>query len=225
MKIRIKKVPENTNRTRLNEGDVIWDNMGQWKHPGKVTGITGSRNGTDITMRNVGYPVVGIDNLGNYQYMTSGNDYHYPGNYVVEYPVSDKKQFGGFFGRRFLPRYDMQPMIIGLRSGLIDAGNHNIWNVPIRSNIPFVQRNAFMKMRRLGYNPMFSEAKSNVENSEEFKMHPIDFGHQYVNRLYGKSMKEKQAFVEKSFDDWYHTFRTKGHSHDDSIRMSKFFAL
>lgn len=33
------------------------------------------------------------------------------------------------------------------------------------------------------------------------------------------------AFVRESFDNWYDTFAGHGHSHDDSVRMAKFFAL
>lgn len=41
-----------------------------------------------ITMQNVPHPVLGIDNLGNTQYMTPGNDYQFQGEYVDEIPMA-----------------------------------------------------------------------------------------------------------------------------------------
>lgn len=45
----------------------------------------------------------------------------------------------------------------------------------------------------------------------------------------GKQQKrtkaDKMAFVRESFDNWYDTFIRHGHSHEDAVRMSKFFAL
>lgn len=38
-------------------------------------------------------------------------------------------------------------------------------------------------------------------------------------------MDERKAFTQKSFDDWFHTFKKNGHTDDDSIRMARFFAL
>ena len=68
--------------------DVIVDPMGQWKHPGKVTKIPSNK----ITMKGVPYPVLGIDDLGNYQVMHPGMDYVFPGNSVTEFP---QMQTGG----------------------------------------------------------------------------------------------------------------------------------
>lgn len=68
--------------------DIIWDNLGQWSHPGQITGITGTKDGTDITMNGVAEYLIGKDNLGNVKFMKPGMDYHFPGSSVVEYPVS-----------------------------------------------------------------------------------------------------------------------------------------
>lgn len=70
-------------------GKVIKGDRGQWDNPGEITQI----NSSNITMKPdpiTGKPltqnVLGIDNLGNRQMMTPGNDYTFPGNVVTEYP-------------------------------------------------------------------------------------------------------------------------------------------
>lgn len=63
--------------------DVIYDPMGQLKYPGQITKIPGG----DITMRNVSYPVLGVDDLGNQQMMYPEMDYTFPGQSVTEYPM------------------------------------------------------------------------------------------------------------------------------------------
>jgi hypothetical protein len=60
--------------------------FGQWAYPGEVTIIPSS----DITMKGVNYPVLGIDNLGNQQMMMPGGEYTFPGNYVTEIPQMGK---------------------------------------------------------------------------------------------------------------------------------------
>ena len=41
----------------------------------------------DITMENVEFPVLGIDNLGNEKVMHPGKDYKFPGDTVLEFPM------------------------------------------------------------------------------------------------------------------------------------------
>ncbi len=60
--------------------------FGQWAYPGEVTIIPSS----DITMKGVNYPVLGIDNLGNQQMMMPGGEYTFPGDYVTEIPQMGK---------------------------------------------------------------------------------------------------------------------------------------
>lgn len=64
------------------DGGVIEDDRGQWAHPGEVTKI----NSGTITMEGIGYPVYGVDNLGNSQMMYPGQNYQFPGTSVTEYP-------------------------------------------------------------------------------------------------------------------------------------------
>jgi hypothetical protein len=41
----------------------------------------------DITMKGVDFPVLGIDNEGNSKVMQPGQDYTYPGDVVLEFPI------------------------------------------------------------------------------------------------------------------------------------------
>ena len=67
--------------------------LGQWAYPGEVTIIPSS----NITMKGVNYPVLGVDDLGNSQMMMPGKNYNFPGQYVTEYP---QMQFGGMSKRK-----------------------------------------------------------------------------------------------------------------------------
>lgn len=60
--------------------------LGQWAYPGEVTIIPSS----NITMKGVNYPVLGVDDLGNSQMMMPGQDYNFPGQYVTEIPQMGK---------------------------------------------------------------------------------------------------------------------------------------
>jgi hypothetical protein len=66
--------------------EAVEDNMGQWDHPEKCTMINSSR----ITMENVSYPLLGIDNTGHYKIMQPEKTYSFPGNRVFEIPLKGK---------------------------------------------------------------------------------------------------------------------------------------
>ena len=66
--------------------DAIEDLRGQWDHPNRCTMIPAS----NITMKNVGYPVLGIDDTGYKQIMQPEQDYTYPGTKVFEIPITAK---------------------------------------------------------------------------------------------------------------------------------------
>ena len=74
----------------INLTGAVTDPMGQWKHPGKCTMIP-TDNGS-ITMKNVPYPVVGIDETGHAEYMQPENDYSYPGKNIFEIPHTGQFQ-------------------------------------------------------------------------------------------------------------------------------------
>lgn len=65
-----------------------------------------------ITMKGVPHPVLGVDNLGTRQMMYPGEDYVFPGDYVLELPM---KQQGGSFTADSL-RYQKE------RQRLVDTG-------------------------------------------------------------------------------------------------------
>jgi hypothetical protein len=66
--------------------DIIYSPEGQWKYPGQITRIPSG----SITMHNVPYPVLGVDDLGNQQMMYPEQEYQFPGEYVDEYPMVQK---------------------------------------------------------------------------------------------------------------------------------------
>ena len=46
----------------------------------------------EITMKNVGFPVLGIDNEGNSKLMEPGEDYFFPGHTVLEFKLNTKNK-------------------------------------------------------------------------------------------------------------------------------------
>lgn len=66
----------------------IKDSMGQWKHPGRCTMIPSNQ----ITMRNVPFKVLGIDDTGHMQLMHPEQTYTYPGTQVFEIPHTPQWQ-------------------------------------------------------------------------------------------------------------------------------------
>jgi hypothetical protein len=81
-----KVLSENDWRYVMTKLNGISDNRGQWDHPGKCTMIESNR----ITMKNVKYPLVGIDNTGHIMLMLPENDYKFPGKMVFEIPLKGK---------------------------------------------------------------------------------------------------------------------------------------
>lgn len=71
--------------------------LGQWAYPGEVTIIPSS----NITMKGVNYPVLGVDDLGNSQMMMPGQDYNFPGDYVTEIPQMGKGGLAQWFAEEW----------------------------------------------------------------------------------------------------------------------------
>jgi len=65
-------------------GNVIKDDLGQWKHPGQITEI----NSPYITMKGVPYPVLGISDTGDTKLMKPGKNYKFKGKNVTEFPMA-----------------------------------------------------------------------------------------------------------------------------------------
>ena len=72
----------------INLTGAVTDPMGQWKHPGRCTMIPSNR----ITMRNVPFKVLGIDDTGHMQLMHPEQSYSYPGTRVFEIPHTPQWQ-------------------------------------------------------------------------------------------------------------------------------------
>jgi hypothetical protein len=70
----------------MSKLNAVTDNRGQWDHPGRCTMIESNR----ITMENVNFPLVGIDNTGHLKLMLPENDYKFPGKRVFEIPLKGK---------------------------------------------------------------------------------------------------------------------------------------
>ena len=70
----------------MDELECVVDNRGQWDHPGKCTMI----NSNAITMTDVSYPLIGIDDTGHTKLMLPDNNYKFPGKRVFEIPIKGK---------------------------------------------------------------------------------------------------------------------------------------
>ena len=51
----------------------------------------------EITMKNVEFPVLGIDNKGNSKVMKPGKDYSFPGDTVLEIPMKKSTIYNKIF--------------------------------------------------------------------------------------------------------------------------------
>jgi hypothetical protein len=72
----------------VQKTNAVTDPMGQWKHPGRCTMIPSNQ----ITMKQVKYPVLGIDDTGYVQMMQPNENYTYPGKQVFEIPHTAQYQ-------------------------------------------------------------------------------------------------------------------------------------
>jgi hypothetical protein len=72
----------------IRQTNGVEDSQGQWSHPGRCTMIPGNA----ITMRNVPYKVLGIDDTGHMQLMHPEREYTYPGSKVFEIPHTGQWQ-------------------------------------------------------------------------------------------------------------------------------------
>ena len=84
----VKKLTESDWDNIIQKMNGVKDSMGQWKHPGRCTMIPSNR----ITMRNVPFKVLGIDDTGHMQLMHPEQSYSYPGTRVFEIPHTPQWQ-------------------------------------------------------------------------------------------------------------------------------------
>lgn len=72
---------------RFTNGFIISE-RGQWDYPGQPTAVPTPSG--KITTEGVEDDLIGIDNLGNTQYMTPGNEYQFEGDMVYEIPQAKR---------------------------------------------------------------------------------------------------------------------------------------
>jgi len=87
-KYEVAGLPGGPNELKRFTNGFIISERGQWDYPGQPTAVptpTGK-----ITMQGVEDDLVGIDNLGNMQYMTPGNEYQFQGDMVYEIPQAKR---------------------------------------------------------------------------------------------------------------------------------------
>ena len=61
--------------------------QGYKKDSPDVENVSNTIPSGDITMKNVEFPIIGIDNLGNKELMKPGKNYKFPGTSVSEIPL------------------------------------------------------------------------------------------------------------------------------------------
>lgn len=81
-------LPGGPNELKRFTNGFIVSERGQWDYPGQPTAVP-TPNGR-ITTRGVEDDLIGIDNLGNTQYMTPDNEYQFEGDMVYEIPQAKK---------------------------------------------------------------------------------------------------------------------------------------
>lgn len=54
----------------------------------------------NITMKDVEFDVLGIDNLGNKKLMKPGKDYTFPGDVVLEVPMKKESLYKKYFSKK-----------------------------------------------------------------------------------------------------------------------------
>lgn len=79
-----KTLDKNSWNNVLKYMNAIEDPRGQWDHPKRCTVIPSNQ----ITMKNVPYKVLGIDDTGHSKIMQPEKDYGYPGGKVLEIPMT-----------------------------------------------------------------------------------------------------------------------------------------
>ena len=79
-----KVLDKNGWNNMLKHMNAVEDPRGQWDHPKQCTVIPSNQ----ITMKNVPYKVLGIDDTGHSKIMHPEKDYGYPGGEVLEIPMT-----------------------------------------------------------------------------------------------------------------------------------------
>ena len=68
----------------------IFSTEGYRKDSPDVNNLFNIIDSSDISMKDVEFPVMGYDELGNSQLMMPGEEYKFPGNQVLEIPIANR---------------------------------------------------------------------------------------------------------------------------------------
>lgn len=159
---------------RMEKGGVIIDPMGQWNHPYQET-IVPTQDGR-ITMKNVPYPVQGIDlETGESQLMMPNKEYKFRGKNIYEIPLLQQ-------GGRIVSKSEYDSM---LSEGYIPIGN----NKAVRQN-PFLD---------IYFKGVRSNKQASVQEWEKIMANKIRKGLPYeeaVSKKYGTEQGLKELYLK-----------------------------
>ena len=168
---------------RFTQGFIVSE-RGQWDYPGLPTAVptpTGK-----ITMKGVEDDLLGIDNLGNAQYMTPGNEYQFEGDMVYEIPQAKKggsKKYPKKYSRSLMARnilFTKNPLFKkskSVKNKIFDPNSPyfqdgGITYVPIKNYDPNNPEH------QLGYNSAFRTITYNPNSPIENINNPWWLGHE-----------------------------------------------
>lgn len=109
------------------------DPMGYWNpaNVGKIVQVP-TENG-HITMKGVDQPLWGMDEYGNTQYQMPGQEYHYPGKFITEYPIAQngaqvEERSLKNVASQFIPVYETYLDYKNIASGIKTGNKNDMYN-------------------------------------------------------------------------------------------------
>lgn len=118
--------------SKKQDGGIIEDDRGQWKHPGEITKI----NSNQITMKGVNYPVLGVSNTGDTQMMYPNQEYSFDGSSVTEIPMMQEGGTLALNGVNISPEAWVKALSkVEKKDGSIGMWGNDIRNIPDNSQV------------------------------------------------------------------------------------------
>ena len=119
-----------------------------------------------ITMKDVDFPIMGIDDMGYQQMMYPGNDYTYPGNYVTEFPLKNmgNKRYGqvGFYK----PDFRSKSQIANTQGGQREYTNVPVKRTPTEAKAIREKELAELKRKTVGTIRETTDADREAQNRQ-----------------------------------------------------------
>jgi len=168
---------------RFTQGFIV-SQRGQWDYPGLPTAVptpTGR-----ITMKGVEDDLVGIDNLGNMQYMTPENEYQFEGDMVYEIPQAKKggsKKYPKKYSRSLMARnvlFTKNPLFKkskSVKNKIFDPNSPYFQDGGI-TYVPIENYDPNNPEHQLGYNSAFRTITYNPNSKIENINNPWWLGHE-----------------------------------------------